>query len=73
MDERERANDRTKARVRTRVAHLFLPMTRMFGFAKVRCKIIPKNAHQVFVHVALVSRYMARKFFPTPAPKLECA
>jgi IS5 family transposase len=73
VDERERAKNRTKARVRARVEHVFLVMKRIFGFAKVRYKGLAKNAHQVFVQSALVNLYMARKFLLAVVPQVKCA
>jgi IS5 family transposase len=49
MDEQERAKNRTKSSVRSKVEHRFQVMKLKFGFVKVRYRGLKKNAHQLFV------------------------
>jgi IS5 family transposase len=48
VDEEERAKNRTKSSVRSKVEHVFQVMKLKFGFAKLRYRGL-KNAHQLFV------------------------
>jgi IS5 family transposase len=61
IDEVERARNRTKSRVRSKVEHVFAVMKLKFGFVKVRYRGLEKNAHRLFVTCALVNLFMARK------------
>jgi len=60
VDEVERAKNRTKARVRSRVEHVFQIMKLKFGFTKVRYRGLRKNAHRLFATCALVNLFTAR-------------
>jgi IS5 family transposase len=61
VDERERAKNRTKSKVRARVEHAFFVIKRVFGFARVRYRGLDKNAHRLFVTCALANLFMARR------------
>jgi transposase, IS5 family len=61
VDEVERAKNRTKSRVRSKVEHVFGVMKLKFGFAKVRYRGLMKNANRVFATCALVNLFMVRK------------
>ncbi len=61
IDEVERAKNRTKSRVRSKVEHVFAVMKLKFGFVKVRYRGLMKNAHRLFVTCALVNLFLARK------------
>lgn len=60
MDEEERARNRTKARVRSKVEHVFQILKLQFGFVKVRYRGIGKNANRLFATCALVNLFTAR-------------
>src|SRR6202167_1391047 len=57
----ERAQNRTKSRVRSKVEHVFGVMKLKFGFAKVRYRGLVKNANRLFATCALVNLFMVRK------------
>lgn len=61
LSKRERAKHRAKARVRSRVEHLFHVLKRIFGFVKVRYRGIAKNAHRLAVNFALANLYLHRR------------
>ncbi len=61
IDEVERAKNRTKPRVRSKVEHVFGVMKLKFGFAKVRYRGLLKNANCLFATCALVNLFMVRK------------
>lgn len=61
LTEAERARNRNKSRVRSKVEHVFGVMKGKFGFTKLRYKGLSKNAHYLFVSCALVNLVMARK------------
>src|ERR1700692_2667824 len=61
IDEQERAKNRTKSSVRSKVEHVFGVMKLKFGFAKVRYRGMAKNANSLFVTCALVNLFMVRK------------
>ena len=69
IDEVERAKNRTKSRVRSKVEHVFAVMKLKFGFVKVRYRGIAKNANRLFTTCALVNLFLARKplLWPTAA------
>ena len=60
-DEVERAKNRTKSKVRSRVEHVFGVMKLKFGFVKVRYRGLAKNANRLFATCALVNLFMVRK------------
>jgi transposase, IS5 family len=61
INEVERAKNRTKSRVRSRVEHVFGVMKLKFGFVKVRYRGLRKNANRLFATCALVNLFVARK------------
>lgn len=60
IDEVERARNRTKSRVRSRVEHVFQIMKLTFGFTKVRYRGLAKNANRLLATCALVNLFTAR-------------
>src|SRR2546426_1147655 len=68
IDEVERAKNRTKSRVRSKVEHVFAVMKLKFGFVKLRFRGLKKNATQLFAVCALVNLYLARKKLLLLAP-----
>jgi len=61
VDERERATNRAKSTVRSKVEHVFGVMKLKFGFVKVRYRGLNKNANRLFATCALVNLFMARR------------
>jgi IS5 family transposase len=61
INEAERRKNRPKSRVRAKVEHTIGVIKRIFGFAKVRCHGLVKNAHRLFVTAALANLYLARR------------
>ncbi len=61
VDEAERARNRTKSRVRSKVEHVFGTMKLKFGFTKVRYRGLKKNANRLFATLALVNLFTVRK------------
>ncbi len=61
VDEAERARNRTKSRVRSRVEHVFGTLKLKFGFTKVRYRGLKKNANRLFATLALVNLFTVRK------------
>jgi len=66
LTDREKERNRTKSRVRAKVEHPFLVLKRIFGFSKVRCRGLHKNANWLFVSCALVNLFMARRTLLKP-------
>jgi IS5 family transposase len=61
VDEVERAKNRSKSRVRSKVEHVFQILQLKFGFVKVRYRGLQKNAHRLFATCALVNLFLVRK------------
>ena len=61
IDEEVRLKNRTKAKVRSKVEHVFAVMKLKFGFVKVRYRGMAKNGNRLFVTCALVNLFLARK------------
>jgi transposase, IS5 family len=61
VDEVERAKNRTKSRVRSKVEHVFGVLKLKFGFVKLRYRGLAKNANRLFATCALVNLFMVRK------------
>jgi transposase, IS5 family len=61
IDEVQRAKNRTKSRVRSKVEHVFQILKLKFGFVKVRYRGLKKNGHRLFAACALVNLFTARK------------
>jgi IS5 family transposase len=57
----ERARNRTKSKVRSKVEHVFHVMKRQFGFNKVRYRGLNKNAHHLFIKCALVNLVLSKR------------
>ena len=61
IDERIKATNRTKSRVRAKVEHVFGVMKNIFGFRKVRYRGLAKNLHRLEVTAALANLYLVRR------------
>jgi len=61
VDEVERAKNRTKSKVRSRVEHVFAVVKLKFGYVKVRYRGLKKNANQVFALCALSNLFLSRR------------
>src|SRR5205809_6403786 len=61
IDEVERAKNRTKSTVRSKVEHVFAVMKLKFGFVKVRYRGLKKNATQLFEVYHVSHWYLTRK------------
>ena len=61
IDEVERAKNRTKSSVRSKVEHVFQILKLKFGFVKVRYRGLQKNANRLFASCALVNLFLVRK------------
>jgi IS5 family transposase len=61
IDEVERAKNRTKSTVRSKVEHVFGVLKLKFGFVKVRYRGLAKNANRLFATCALVNLFLVRK------------
>jgi len=61
INETERAKNRNKSRVRSKVEHVFGVLKLKFGFVKVRYRGLKKNANRLFATCALVNLYVARR------------
>ncbi len=61
VNEVERAKNRVKSQIRSRVEHVFGVIKGVFHFAKVRYRGLEKNAHRLFVTCALANLYLVRK------------
>lgn len=57
----EKLRNNTKSKVRAKVEHPFLILKRVFGFTKVRYRVLDKNANRLFNACGLVNLYMARR------------
>ena len=61
VDEVQRAKNRNKSRVRSKVEHVFAVIKLKFGYVKVRYRGIKKNANQVFTLCALSNLFLLRQ------------
>ena len=61
VNEVERAKNRLKSHIRSRVEHVFGVIKGVFGFVKVRYRGLEKNAHRLFVTCALTNLYLVRR------------
>jgi IS5 family transposase len=61
VNERERAKNRTKSKVRAKLEHPIRVIKRVFGFVKVRYRGLKKNTHRLLVTRALANLFMARR------------
>ena len=61
IDERVKAANRNKSRVRAKVEHTIGVIKRIFGFQKVRYRGLAKNLHRLEVTAALANLYTVRR------------
>jgi len=61
IDEVERAKNRRKSSIRSKVEHVFQILKVKFGFVKVRYRGLAKNANRLFASCALVNLFLLRK------------
>ena len=61
VDERQRAKNRSKSKIRARVEHVFGVVKRLWGFTKVRYRGLAKNATRSFVALGLANIYLSRR------------
>lgn len=61
IDERIKAKNRTKSRVRAKVEHTIGIIKRVFDFQKVRYRGLAKNLHRLEVTAALANLYIVRR------------
>lgn len=61
LTEDDKARNRTKSKVRSKVEHAFHVVKRQFGLTKVRFKGLDKNANHLFACCALVNLVLAKK------------
>ncbi len=71
LSEAQRARNRTRSKVRSKVEHPFQIMKRVFGFTQVRYRGLVKNTHRVHVTCALVNLFLVRKWLLKPALVME--
>jgi len=55
LSERDKQVNTTKSQTRAKVEHAFLPLKRIWGFAKVRYRGLAKNANRLFAMLALIN------------------
>ena len=55
LTEADKATNRRKSRVRSKVEHPFLTLKRLWGFTKVRYRGLAKNANRVFAMLAMIN------------------
>ena len=60
IDEVQRAKNRTKSKIRSRVEHVFGVIKGVFGCVKVRYRGLDKNANRLFATCALANLFMVR-------------
>jgi IS5 family transposase len=63
VNEAERARNRKKSKVRSRVEHVIGVIKQKFGFTKVRYRGLEKNANRLFATCALANLYILRHQF----------
>jgi IS5 family transposase len=61
VDEVARGKNRHKSKIRDRAEYVFAVVKRLWGFAKVRCRRLAKNANRAFVALALTNVYLSRR------------
>lgn len=61
LTDAEKASNKNKSKVRSKVEHIFGIMKLRFGYNKVRYKGLDKNANSVFVKCALVNIVLAKR------------
>ena len=55
MTEADKATNRCKSSIRSKVEHPFLTLKRLWGFAKVRYRGLAKNANRAFAMLAMIN------------------
>ena len=55
LSEADKATNRRKSSVRSKVEHPFLTLKRLWGFAKVRYRGLAKNANRAFALLAMIN------------------
>ena len=55
LTEADKATNRRKSSVRSKVEHPFLTLKRLWGFAKVRYRGLEKNANRAFAMLAMLN------------------
>ena len=55
LTEADKATNRRKSSVRSKVEHPFLTLKRLWGFAKVRYRGLAKNANRAFAMLAMLN------------------
>jgi IS5 family transposase len=65
VNEAERARNRKKSKVRSRVEHVIGVIKLKFGFTKVRYRGLEKNANRLFATCGLANLYILRHRFQT--------
>jgi IS5 family transposase len=71
LSEVQKARNRIRSKVRSKVEHPFQIMKRVFGFTQVRYRGLVKNTHRVQVTCALVNLFLVRKRLLKPALAME--
>ena len=66
VNEAERARNRIKSQVRSRVEHVFGVIKGIFHFTKVRYRGLEKNAHRLFVTCTQANLYLVRRRLSRP-------
>jgi IS5 family transposase len=61
VNEEERANNRTKSKVRAKGEQPFLTIKRVFGCAKVRYRGLEKNTNRLLVACGLCNLFVSRR------------
>ena len=61
VDEVQRARNRNKSKIRSRVEHVFGVVKRLWGVGKVRYRGLQKNATRAFTALALTHIYLGRQ------------
>ena len=61
INERIKATNRNKSRVRAKGEHTICVIKRVFGFQKVRYRGLAKNLHRLEVTAALTNLYLVRR------------
>jgi len=68
LDEVQRAVNRVKSSVRSRVEHTIGVFKRVFGFRKVRYRGLAKNSNRLLVVCALTNLFIARRHLAVRSP-----
>jgi len=55
LTDADKETNRRKSQVHAKVEHPFRPLKSIYGFAKVRCRGLVKNANRAFALLALIN------------------